>query len=62
MSRTLEKPTQKPNPNTCQVVQNPDGVYCIRCNIKGDSPDAQGWSCCPNCGGELVRGNGDLEK
>lgn len=55
MSENLKKPVQKPKPNTCQVVKNPKGFYCIRCNLSTDTEQSEQWSCCPDCGGDLRR-------
>ena len=54
MSRTLEKPIQKPKPNTCQVVKSTSGQFCVRCNWRSATQDGGQWSCRPDCGGEIA--------
>lgn len=53
MSRTLGKTVKEPEADTCQVVKNAAGYFCVRCNWSPDSKDSRKWSCCPECGAEI---------
>ncbi len=55
MSKNLERPVQEPKPDTCQVVKNKAGFYCVRCNLSANASQGEQWACCPDCGGELRR-------
>lgn len=53
MSRTIGKTVKAPEPNTCQVIKNEAGYFCVRCNWSPDSQDGRQWSCCPECGAKI---------